>query len=359
MRTTRRPLLALTAALATLAACGTEETQAPVTEPTAAPALLTTAATSYTVKDLGTLGGSISYAADINNKGAVVGTSYRSSGQPHAFLWRAGTMKDLGGLAGGLSEAAAVNDSDVVVGYSTVAGGAQRAVRWQNGKITNLGTLGGRNSGALAVNDAGIIVGWSENAQGQQRAFIWQNGAMKELPALPGGAYASANGINKAGKVVGWSNNKNGKAHAVSWKSGVIKDLGTAGRQTSVAVAINTRGQITGSIGAYPDAVGEELDESDPFIYLNEVFTSFRTRQFTSEAQAINSDGVVVGYDEELRDPEGYVDAWVKPVGAQPFSLPKLAAGNSSARGINDFGNIVGSSDTKSGGSHAVLWRHQ
>jgi probable HAF family extracellular repeat protein len=181
---------------------------------------------------------------------------------------------------------------------------------------------------------------------------------MKDLGALGTGIFSSASGINRAGKVVGWSA-KGGKNHAVSWKNGVIKDLGTDGRLSSVATAINTAGQITGSVGPFPDAQGEELEMSDPFIYLNEVFTLFGTGQLSSSSNAINKDGTVAGYDSEANDENAFERAWVKRPGSSAAYLPTLVQGHSQAWGINDFGNIVGIGPAQSGSGHAMLWRHQ
>ncbi len=50
--------------------------------------------------DLGTLGGSDSYAYGINDSGQIVGGSYTSSGDYHAFLYANGAMADLGTLGG-------------------------------------------------------------------------------------------------------------------------------------------------------------------------------------------------------------------------------------------------------------------
>jgi probable HAF family extracellular repeat protein len=48
-------------------------------------------APTYTIIDLGTLGGSRSVAYSINARGQVVGDSGTAAGAQHAFLWEAGS----------------------------------------------------------------------------------------------------------------------------------------------------------------------------------------------------------------------------------------------------------------------------
>lgn len=358
--------LLVTFLAAAVGACG-DNPQAPTgTELSGEPGAAAASAAVYTVKDLGTLGGPEAAARAINNRGGVVGWSTLANGRVHAFLWRAGTMRDLGALAGGSSEALAVNDDDVVVGWSTLANGAQRAVRWQQGRKLNLGSLGGRNSVATAVNASGAIVGWSEIANGETHAFIWQNGVMRDLGTL-GGRNSRANGINRAGKVVGSSGTASGESHAFTWKDGVFKDLGTNGRQYATATAINTKGQIAGILGPRLDAVGEEEDATDVFLFYRDVWRSFGTAPLaTAKSEAINSGGVIVGWSWDPRDELFRNRAWVYSGGTGTQNLPPLAPTRTSqtwAYGINDFGTIVGSSLTLtngfSGPSHAVLWRRQ
>jgi probable HAF family extracellular repeat protein len=356
----------LTVLAAAALACG-EDPQSPTTDDPgvaapSGPAADVTAAANYTVKDLGTLGGKSAWANGINDQGGVVGWSQNASGKQRAFLWRAGKMKDLGALAGGTAEAMDINATDVAVGWSTLANGAQRAVRWQNGTIKNLGTLGGRNSVATAINDAGVIVGFSDTKAGTSHAFVWQNGTMTDLGTL-GGPYSAAWDINKAGKIVGWANLASGKTHAVSWKNGVIKDLGTNGHQSSEASAINRKGQIAGTLGAFADAQGEELDASYPFIFYQEAFSSTGGADITNDVHAINDAGLVVGSGTDLRDDSGRERAFASKPGSGTI-LPSLTPGGLDrdvAEDINTFGTIVGSSTeiigNGTGPNHAVLWR--
>jgi probable HAF family extracellular repeat protein len=339
--------------------CGEEATSPAASDTPAKPTLEVTATATYTIKDLGTLGGRLSQALAINKGGAIVGAGDLASGASHAFLYKAGVMRDLGALAGGRSWARAINDSGVVVGASWVLSGATRAVRWKNGFKKNLGTLGGRNSEATGINLSGVIVGWSETAAGQRHGFVWKDGVMTDIGTL-GGATSRANGINRAGMVVGSSTTASGELHAFAWKVGVFSDLGTHGRESSGATAVNNAGQIVGSLGPYLDAVGEERDWSTPFLFYRYVWTVFGSFQPTSTARAISAWGIVVGSDDDMRGETSTTDAWVWESGyGTAQRLPKLAPGPSIAYGINHYGTIVGYSPTPSGGSHAVLWRRQ
>ncbi len=53
-------------------------------------------AVAASITDLGTLGGSYSYAYGINDSGQVVGGAATASGAQHAFLYSGGSMTDLG-----------------------------------------------------------------------------------------------------------------------------------------------------------------------------------------------------------------------------------------------------------------------
>ena len=358
---TRTPrLLPLGSLLVALGGWGCSEEP---TGPSARPVAASASAVTYTVRDLGTLGGSSSHAYGINSAGVIVGTSSMASTTGRrAFVWKSGRMTALSSLAGGRSEAFAVNDDGVIVGASTMKSGARRAVRWKDGKILNLGTLGGRNSEARAINEFGAIVGWSETSSGHRHAFIWKNGVMTDIGTL-GGTTSGANGINRSGTVVGQSTTASGQGHAFRWKDGIFKDLGAMGRQYSFATAINTKGQIVGSIGPTQDAVGEELDFASPFIYYQEVFSLLpsRSQRVKTIARAISPTGIVVGEGEDSGDePRDNTAWWVENGvgGVLPTLVPTLELDNhAGAEAVNRAGTIVGYSKAPGGNYHAVVWR--
>src|SRR2546427_1119413 len=73
----------------------------------ATPLQLTAQQTRYTVTDLGTLGGTFSFAGGLNNRGDVEGFSTLPGDEiGRAFFWRNGVMTDLGTLGGPNSIAA-------------------------------------------------------------------------------------------------------------------------------------------------------------------------------------------------------------------------------------------------------------
>jgi probable HAF family extracellular repeat protein len=74
-----------------------------------------------TITNLGTLGGTTSFARDINDHGTVVGISITGSWEPHAFIYRGDKMVDLNtlipqGTGWSLANAHCINNSGVIVG---------------------------------------------------------------------------------------------------------------------------------------------------------------------------------------------------------------------------------------------------
>ena len=79
---------------------------------------------AYTITDLGTFGGDISYAQAINEAGQVIGYAYTAgNAAAHAFVWDSiGGITDLGTLGGSESHPLALNEAGLVAGYASTAG---------------------------------------------------------------------------------------------------------------------------------------------------------------------------------------------------------------------------------------------
>jgi probable HAF family extracellular repeat protein len=135
----------------------------------------------YRVVNLGGLSpNGVGEATALNDDGEVVGYSTAPNGYIHRFLWWNGVMTDLGALEPGGAEygvAADINNRGEVVGSGDVAGGtAMHGFLWHDGMLTDLGTLGGMFNVAEAINDRGQVVGRSSTADGMWHAFVWENG---------------------------------------------------------------------------------------------------------------------------------------------------------------------------------------
>ena len=112
----------------------------------------------------------------INASGQIAGQFATASGFFHAFVYTNGVTVDLGTLGGSGSFANGINSGGQVTGYSSVPGGSNHAFLYRNGEMIDLGTLGGAVSVGEGINDAAQIVGASLVAGGPGHAFVYSNG---------------------------------------------------------------------------------------------------------------------------------------------------------------------------------------
>ena len=171
----------------------------------------------FVVRDVGTFGAEDGVVVAINDAGSMAGFF---SFQPHAdyaqhssFLLTAGKLVPIGSLGGQLTTARDLNNRQEVVGDGDTGGGDHQAFLFAGGQLRNLGTLpDGRQSAAYAINNRGDIVGFSDDRSGSARAIIISGGVMRDLNALiapdSGWVLTHARDINDAGAIVGsgWFN---------------------------------------------------------------------------------------------------------------------------------------------------------
>jgi probable HAF family extracellular repeat protein len=267
-------------------------------------------APGYVISDVGSLGGSGSYATSLNDDGIIVGQSELTPGyfDFHAFLWTDGRMTDLGTFGGGSSSAFDVNRRGQVVGYSQIGIFSHaHACLWDDGVMTDLGHLGIDQSFAEAINDHGDIAGYSwlyVDGLPKFHACLWNDGGPIDIGTLQGPeGLSQASDINDRGQIVGRSSTADGGIHPFLWDKGVMIDVMPPGDNFGSAQGINAKGQV----------VGGSLSPTGHYLAF------------------LWDDGV-----------------WTE--------LGNLGGPDSYALAINDHGQIVGTSTTPSGESHAFLW---
>lgn len=250
-----------------------------------------------TMHDLGTLGGTYSYAIGIDSESRVVGAAQTDEPHPffgqqyHPFLWKKGVMRDLGTLGGNLGFATGISVIEApqsreegvadkeqtrktrktghsrfqVVGGSIVDNNPTPpflfpmfSFLWEHGVMTNLGALGGIQSFPEAINDCSQVVGeftvLDSEGTGISHAFRWKDGLKQDLGTVAGDSDSIAYAINHKGQIVGGSGSgfidlPFNPVHAFLWEHGVLTDLNTlipanSDLQMIAAYGINARGQI-------------------------------------------------------------------------------------------------------------------
>jgi probable HAF family extracellular repeat protein len=323
------------------------------------------ATTTYTITDLGSLGGGVTHGLAINVSGQVTGDSVLSQlvqvpcppqkyGGPqkcfahpdHAFVWSNGTMTDLGTLGGNFSQGVAINGSGEVVGSSAGKNPGPGSAFLSNGH-----SMKALSAPAVAygINDSGQIVGQCRDSMLlQSYACVVSNGAITALPesnpdieclyinTIPP-LIPAAVAINNNGQVLGNCFESAGGL-AVVWTNDTPTVLPTLGGGSSSGTAISSNGQVAGTSQT---STGAE----DGFVWSNGTITDLGS---SFSPAAVNDSGVIVG------------GQFVYSNGTLQNLNTLIPAGSGyqiqNATGINDNGQIVANADdTATGQTHALL----
>jgi probable HAF family extracellular repeat protein len=304
--------------------------------------------------DLGTLGGAWSRAAGINNRQQVVGTSTLSgSTESRAFLWEDGVMHDLGGR---FSNAAAINDRGQIVGaaYDPNSNTVQ-AMLWEDGRATSLATLAGAfDCRAVDINNRGVIVGFCtvpvlDGLYVQALMVRWIDGAIEQLTTVESDTFPIA--LNDAGVVIGYTfSPPRTDPFEFVWRDGVLSRADQLTGTAFAPFAINKHGALAGYGPGGPTQILQA------FVWDGRTTTALAglPESFATLAYGLNDHGDVVGTSVGgigRNFPVVWTRKGIVVLGTVPANYITPVA-------INDRGDVIADAALTADGSvtHALLW---
>jgi probable HAF family extracellular repeat protein len=226
--------------------------------------------TTYNDPDAGTAPFQGTAGFGLNNRGQVVGEYFDTTPNPltggfdiQGFLLSHGqyTTLDDPNATGGVTAAANINDRGQIVGAYLDANSVWHAYVFANGHYTtlddpNAGTGAFQGTEALAINASGEIVGWYFDANNVTHGFVLSHGQYTTLDDPNAGTRAGqgtyAEQVNASGKIVGYYTDANNVNHAFMLSHGQYTtfddpNAGTGAGQGTFAFGINDSGKIVGS----------------------------------------------------------------------------------------------------------------
>ena len=180
----------------------------------------------------------------------ILDDGVRAAGGPAATY----SITDLGSLGGGRTMPMGINNRGAVVGFSNTVEGLTRGFLYTGGSLVDLGTLGGDESFAYRINDNGLIVGRAQDESGRFHAFVTRlsGGAitLSSLDARADGDFGAALGVNSAGDVAGYfttaGEHMSARNRVFLYRDFRVTDIGAFGGEDGVVVAVNDGGSMAG-----------------------------------------------------------------------------------------------------------------
>ena len=345
----------------------------------------TTVNTTIKFWDLGTLGGSGSWASDVNDFGIVAGWSNTPETEfqhpamvplfgPNAMQW-----VDLGNLGGeGFAQVEGVSDTGLLVGEATTETGNVHAFVWTSHTgIVDLGTLPGHtDSQAWDVNRIGtLIVGYSADSNGNYPvvwtpSIQWTNHgfAIKwtihqiDTRVLGNYTYGMMMAVNNYGQILGGAWGDSGSVNVVwspSGRSWTPKKIPvSADYPSNWAAELNDLGEVVGGYCDVNGACGAALWKPTGPLRTYKLIRLPNPGGLLLNgdgAIGINNYGDIVGY---VNGDRTYGAHWTTRNPASVELLPPADATWSYAANVNEWGIAAGGSYVPPDpGIHAIAWR--
>ena len=322
------------------------------------PGLWTMATTAigvnYQIIDVGTFGGFYSIAHSINESGQVAGRSANVNNKFRAFLWDTGSGLQNLGLVGNNDESQgiAINNAGQVVGNLHRQGdGYYTPFLWDS--LNGMRVIGDHAT-PFAINDAGQVVGQATALSNDYCAFLWdETNGMQDLGTLSDNSYSGAYSINNLGQVVGYS-----FIYDVfddqAWIWDNVNGMREIGGGAMEGYDINNHGQVVGRM---------RTSTGDAHAFLWDAVNGIQDLGTLhdweySDAQGINDFGQIVGFSESTPATLTHNHAFLYDDGRM-IDLNQLLPPDSGwvlrmAMDINNKGYIVGTGEFN-GKIHAFL----
>ena len=277
----------------------------------------------------------------MNKHGDIVGTMFLNDRGP-GFIWPHGTLTELG--VERFPSVLGVNANREVIG-NLYNGEGFLGYHWRDGLTTPIGgTVGFRDTRAVAINEAGQIAGTFSNDFNESHVFLWQTGVFTNLSAPA--TFPTVRALNDAGKVVGTAiYPDDNRRYPTMWTVFGSTRLGT---RHGTPLAINSRGQVL---------INTDGPVVTPFIWTDGAVTNLDLRTsggHTTTASALNDLGQSAGNSGPFDISRAVF--WNADGSAVDLTGGLLRTTSSTAFGLNNRGQVVGSYVHGTGETRAVLW---